>query len=82
MHQCNYCNQKYTRNYNLKVHIEKMHSEDNTNNMNDLAVPALAPTTPPSPATSPIKKSMKNKTFRNNHNYLRKIKMMLTNSIF
>ena len=48
MHQCNYCNQKYTRNYNLKVHIEKMHSEDNTNNQNNLALPPPSYASPPS----------------------------------
>ena len=51
MHQCNYYSQKYTRTYNLKVHIEMMHSEDNINNQNNSTLPPLPvrPLLPPPP---------------------------------
>jgi len=42
-----YCNHNYTRKYNLKVHIEKMHSEDNINTMTNLALPPLSHVSPP-----------------------------------
>ena len=80
MHQCNYCDYKCTRKYNLKVHQRNKHVEDNTNNLNDLAVPAPPPYAPlPAPAPQPLKKSMVNETLTNN--YLRKIKMMLRKNV-
>ena len=53
MHQCNYCNQKCSRKYNLKVHIERMHSEDNINNRNNLTLPPLAQPLLPAPPPPP-----------------------------
>ena len=70
MYKCNYCDYTTTVNPTLRRHERYKHGEMLTNNLNDLAVPALLPSPPP------LKKSMKNKTLRNNHNNLRKIKMI------
>ena len=53
MHQFNYCSQKYTRKYNLKVHIEMMHSEDNINNRNNSTLSPLAQPLLPAPPPPP-----------------------------
>ena len=53
MHQCNYCNHKCSRKYNLKVHIERMHSEDNINNRNNSTLPPLAQPLLPAPPPPP-----------------------------